>query len=202
MQRLFPLAVLALMFTVFAACGGGSSKSEPTSAPVATTTKAASAGLVTPRPSAISPSTPAGASPFATTTSAPGSSPTAVPATATTAAPATNPPATQPPATQAPEPTDTPTQPAQSGNPTSASVSSDEVGTYHWSPSTVSVAPGGSVTFSWSGGAAHNVTVPALGFTGPIGVSDSETITFPSPGTYQFNCEVHPTTMKGKVIVG
>ncbi|MGB4863983.1 MAG: plastocyanin/azurin family copper-binding protein, partial [Tepidiformaceae bacterium] len=118
-----------------------------------------------------------------------------------TSAPPTQPAATQPPATQAPVPTATPTTPPVSGNPASASVGVSETGGFYWSPSSVAIAPGGSVTFSWSGGAAHNLTVPALGFSGPIGTSDSETVAFPSPGTYKFSCVVHPTTMNGTVTV-
>lgn len=203
MRRVYPLIAIGLLLAVSASCGGSSKDTEATGTPGATVVSTATS---TPRSQVGLTPVAAGGTPSATATQA---SPTAM-ATATatatatttpTAVPATPAPPTQPAATQAPLPTATPTTPPVSGNPASASVGVSEAGGFFWSPSSVAIAPGGSVTFSWSGGAAHNLTVPGLGFSGAISTSDSETLTFPSPGTYRFSCVVHPTTMNGTVTV-
>jgi len=72
---------------------------------------------------------------------------------------------------------------------------------YFWAPALVSIAPGGSVTFAWSGGAAHDLKIPALGFAGDQEVSFSQTFTFLTPGKYNFSCVVHKDTMNGTVTV-
>jgi plastocyanin len=72
---------------------------------------------------------------------------------------------------------------------------------YFWSPNSVKIAPGGSVTFTWSGGATHDVSIPALGFeTKPV-ASGTYVVTFPSAGSYSVICVIHSDTMKGTVIV-
>ena len=60
-----------------------------------------------------------------------------------------------------------------------------------WSPGSLSLTPGSTVTFSWGPGAPHNLNIPgAYGPTSPS-TSGSAAVTFPSPGTYQVICDVH-----------
>lgn len=71
---------------------------------------------------------------------------------------------------------------------------------YFWSPNSVKIAPGGSVTFSWSGDAAHDLSVPGLGYEAPAKAQFSETLVFTNPGDYAIICIIH-LEMRGKVIV-
>jgi plastocyanin len=57
------------------------------------------------------------------------------------------------------------------------------------------------VTFEWSGGAAHDLSVPGVGFEGAAKVAASYTVAFPSAGEYEMICIIHSATMKGKIIV-
>ncbi|MGE5594600.1 MAG: plastocyanin/azurin family copper-binding protein [Hyphomicrobiales bacterium] len=69
---------------------------------------------------------------------------------------------------------------------------------WYWSPSSVTVTPGSTVTWTWSG--THNVVVQGL-LNSDIGADASASFTFGSAGTYAFYCALHPTTMAGTVIV-
>jgi len=83
----------------------------------------------------------------------------------------------------------------------SGSMSAKEGTRFSWSPASVKIAPGGSVTFSWGGGAVHDVSVPSIGFTsGAATTEGSYTATFPSEGEYSVLCVIHPD-MRGRVTV-
>jgi plastocyanin len=72
---------------------------------------------------------------------------------------------------------------------------------FSWSPPSVKIAPGGSVTFTWGGGAVHDVSVPAIGFTsGSPTAQGSFTASFPAAGKYAVLCVIHPD-MRGEVVV-
>ena len=68
-----------------------------------------------------------------------------------------------------------------------------------FSPTTVTIASHGKVTWTNEDGFTHTVT-----FTGEqaqsIGSGASYTRTFDNPGTYEYVCSIHPS-MNGKVIV-
>jgi plastocyanin len=80
---------------------------------------------------------------------------------------------------------------------------------FQFSPANVTVAPGGTVSFSWSDTAQfHDVVVRSgggeLGRSGDPAKSGSFSYTFSAPGTYQFVCEVHEASippMRGTVTV-
>lgn len=208
MRRLPAIVVLAAGGAAFAACGGGGEGSDPTptnapasvssatpsaSAPADPRTSPISAGqTVTPTEQAATTEVPAG-TPAATATptaTAPAATPTSAPAQAPT--PIT--PATQPP----PPP---PTAPPVSANPTSASVGVSGTSRFFWSPSAVTIAPGGTVTWNWTNASQpHNVAVAGVGVSG-INKTDSVTFAFPEAGTYSVICEIHDDTMRGTVTV-
>jgi plastocyanin len=67
----------------------------------------------------------------------------------------------------------------------------------------VTIAVGGTVSFSWSGDDFHDVSVVGGGSlagcaTVKIGSCSQS---FPTAGTYNFICAVHPATMKEAVTV-
>lgn len=79
------------------------------------------------------------------------------------------------------------------------------VGNFSFSPDSVRIAAGGAVKWVIAGGGTHSVTS-----TGAPSFPSSETeagpytwgpILFSQPGVYQYECSVHPTQMKGKVVV-
>jgi plastocyanin len=68
-------------------------------------------------------------------------------------------------------------------------------------PANLTVAAGGSITFTNADSATHTVTMDnGACDAGRIASGQSATITFTAPGTYTFHCTIHPT-MKGTVVV-
>jgi len=86
-----------------------------------------------------------------------------------------------------------------------------------WKPSTVTIAPGDSVTWSNPpGGGFHNVCVAKPGLDPSAGCGEfrngapgadwsgptyTNSHTFATAGTYKFFCEIHTTSMEGTVTV-
>ena len=71
-----------------------------------------------------------------------------------------------------------------------------------FTPSTMTIAVGDSVTFSWFGNNtySHNVTFTSdTVLNSPTQRSGLFTVTFPNPGTYNYKCTIHGE--KGVVIV-
>lgn len=78
--------------------------------------------------------------------------------------------------------------------------------TIMYAPTTVTVASGGTVTWTWaSGSIAHSVmwlTAPGtLPTNSAIQSTGTYPITFTTPGTYTYQCAVHGSAMTGQVIV-
>jgi plastocyanin len=76
-----------------------------------------------------------------------------------------------------------------------------------WSPASVSVAVGDTVTWSFAGASEpHNVESDSPNWTlaSPIATTNHPpaSYTFTAAGNYAFVCRVHPTSMKGTVTVG
>jgi plastocyanin len=195
------ILIASLAGGVFVACGDDASPA-PTLAPA--TTPAAPAS-----PSAMptSGSTAAGSPTSAASAAASASAP-AAPAAASASTPA----ATAAPQTQPPlQPTATAALPTASpSGPQSASVGVVEDKTFLFSPASVAVAVGGTVTWAWSNTTQfHNVALAnpdgsPLATSGDVARSGSFSFTFTKPGTYNFVCETHEFSippMKGSVTV-
>lgn len=69
---------------------------------------------------------------------------------------------------------------------------------YEFEPDNLTVEAGGSVTWVWDGRALHNVT--GEGFQSDDQDSGTFRHTFEQPGTYSYNCTIHPG-MVGSVVV-
>jgi len=85
--------------------------------------------------------------------------------------------------------------------PAAAAVS---VGNNFFDPSSVTIAVGGTVTWTWSAGAVtHNVTFQTAGAPANIANASSGSVprTFNSAGTYQYVCTIHGASMSGSVTV-
>lgn len=179
-----------------AACGGSSASEEvapdtSTEAPTAPArTVPSSTGQETPISTQVTPTS----TPTPAATSAADETPTAAP---------TQPPAAS--ATSEPAPTRAvpPTATAASANPMTANIgASGAGGRFFWSPSHVTIAPGGTVTWTWNEPVQpHNVSGANFALTTEIKKADSVSFTFAAPGSYSFACEVHPDTMRGTVNV-
>jgi plastocyanin len=73
---------------------------------------------------------------------------------------------------------------------------------FSYSPATITVAAGGSVTWTNSDAQAHTATANDGSFdTDAIGNGASQTVTFSTSGTFAYHCEFH-ADMAGTVIVG
>lgn len=202
MFRRIVLAALAVGIAMLAgACSGGDSPPNPSpTTPAATVTASptrtqAASPTVTATATATTPTaTPTLASP--TPTTAVPTSPTAT-AMPTTAVPQpTTPAATQPPPTSSPAATQTQQYPL------SATIGATANNT--WSPRTVTIAVGGTVTWAWSGALQpHNVVGDGFGDS-TFKAANSYSFTFDAPGDYEFICQSHVvgrTPMTGTVQV-
>lgn len=194
-KRIVFLAVVLTAAFSFA-CGGADSAGKPSgaaantavatptlasrtsAAPPASTpgTDAAKAATAAAEPSAA-PATPA-APPTPTAVASGGATPvTPVPATPTAVAP-----------TQAPS------------LPQTRSVGITEFNQF--SPSSVTIAAGGTVDWAWSSSQYHDVTGVDFAGSSKTEKAGSFSMTFPNPGTYRYECQVHASFgMRGTVIV-
>jgi plastocyanin len=198
MGRLLCAALLVtLCSAALAACGGSKSDVanptiEPRPASSLTAQTATATAGISPAASPSSANTPVAApsaSPSATTVA----SPTAVPATPT------SPPAPQltPVAPTAAPPTVAPT----SAPPPPANVTVTLLDSLAFSPASVTIGVGSSVTFNWQGGQFHDVGSSVFP-SDPAGIKNSGSyrVTFTAPGSYPYFCSVH-VGMQGAVTV-
>jgi len=72
-----------------------------------------------------------------------------------------------------------------------------------FNPEDIVVAPGASVTWTWTGTLEHNVNFASAGIPdGPDQTAGTYTATMPTtPGVYAYLCDFHPGIMTGTVEV-
>ena len=72
---------------------------------------------------------------------------------------------------------------------------------FQFNPLSVDIAAGGQVRWTWTGTQLHNVTSTGSGpLSSPTQGSGTYTLTFATPGRFDFHCTIHPF-MTGTVIV-
>lgn len=98
------------------------------------------------------------------------------------------------PATPTPAPT-----PTGNGTPVSIVSGASVMTTTAYAPNPVTVAVGGSVTWTNGDNTAHTSTGPSWN-SGTIAPGSSYTMTFSSAGTFTYHCSIHPN-MTGTVTV-
>jgi plastocyanin len=92
-------------------------------------------------------------------------------------------------------------EPASAGPTAGASkTASVDIDNFAYSPSTLTITKGSTVSFSNSAGAAHTATRAGAFDTGRIKPGKSASVRFAQKGTFAYHCTIHPF-MHGKVIV-
>lgn len=74
-------------------------------------------------------------------------------------------------------------------------------GQWIFEPKVAQVVAGEPVTWTNNGGAAHTVTIAELGLDENIPPGESFDYVFDEPGTYEYECVLHPPGMVGTIIV-
>lgn len=100
--------------------------------------------------------------------------------------------ATTAPTNTVPAPTNTPNTPT--GPQAAISITSGSAG-FAFSPDTMTVKAGTTVTWTNKTGAPHTVTSDSgdpASFNGSVGGGATFSFTFTTPGTYQYHCSIHP----------
>ncbi len=202
MKRILTYGVVAVFLLLVAgACAATPTRTDPTlAAPEEAETDVAdpTEPAASPSPAATStvppiPTEPPTAEPTANNDPYATDEPTAEP-------PATDKPTAEPTATSAPTAAATETAPAA---PASASVSIED---FQFSPATITVAAGTTVTWTHLGEIRHTVTADDGSFDSPtMAGGDTFAFTFDTPGTYAYYCRFHggagQSGMSGVVIV-
>ena len=73
---------------------------------------------------------------------------------------------------------------------------------FSYAPNTITVAAGDPITWTNTGGRPHTVTDRGGTFdTDPIGPGKTGTVTFSTPGRYDYFCRINPARMNGTIVV-
>lgn len=80
--------------------------------------------------------------------------------------------------------------------PNTASVT---VADFSFTPPTSPLAVGGTVTWTWAGAVDHNVTFSSANSATQTAGSYSQT--FPTAGSFAYQCTLHPGSMNGTIVV-
>jgi plastocyanin len=74
---------------------------------------------------------------------------------------------------------------------------------YLFSPASITVKAGTTVTWTNSDNFTHSVRIPSQNgkVIGVMHPGEKVTYTFASPGTYHYDCSFHPNNMQGTVVV-
>jgi plastocyanin len=107
--------------------------------------------------------------------------------------------------TSTPTPTSTPTQQGPTATTSSGGYNVSMVennGVYAFTPATLTVPKGTTVTWTNKSDAAHTVTSDTNAFTASGNLSESKTfqMVFATAGTYAYHCSIH-SYMKATIIV-
>ena len=197
MGRLLFAALLAVACSsAIVACGGSAKEAAPAtveSKQQSTSTTPEAKPTVAAQPSATVAATN-------TTAAAPSAVPSPVATTAAASSPAAAT-ATAPPAPQATAvpPTAAPTSAPPPPQASNAAVTL--LDTFVFSPASVTIGVGGSVTWTWQGGTFHDVGSSVFA-SDPAGIKNSGTyrVTFSTAGTFSYFCSIH-VGMTGVVVV-
>lgn len=84
-----------------------------------------------------------------------------------------------------------------------AALAADEsvtIASFAFSPATVTISVGDSVTWTNQDGTGHTATASGTFDSGNLGSGASYTATFSTAGTYDYVCSIHPS-MTGRVVV-
>ena len=87
-----------------------------------------------------------------------------------------------------------------SGASGSAAAVTIDLGPTTFEPAEATVAAGETVLWKWGGGVQHDVE--GEGFKSEVQKEGTFSHTFDEAGTFEYHCNVHPTTMKGTISVG
>jgi plastocyanin len=91
--------------------------------------------------------------------------------------------------------------PVSSGSAAAGGGSTVEINNFAFSPKTLSVPAGTTVTWKFDDSTQHTVTADDNSFTSaPMGEGQTYTHTFGTAGTLTYHCSIHPF-MKGTVVV-
>jgi plastocyanin len=85
-----------------------------------------------------------------------------------------------------------------SSSPSSTSIEAYDFG---FRPSSEAVKVGDAVTWTNTGQTTHTVKGPGF-FSKAITPGQGYSFTFKNPGTYRYICTLHPTLMRGTIVVG
>ena len=73
---------------------------------------------------------------------------------------------------------------------------------FAFNPSSITAKVGDVITFTNTGAAPHTATLDdGTCATPTIAPSKSDGLTFTVAGTYPFHCSIHPSLMKGTIVV-
>lgn len=72
---------------------------------------------------------------------------------------------------------------------------------FTFNPQSITVTMGGAVTWANADSAAHTVTFDDGLDCGRLDQGGTVSRTFATAGTFPYHCAIHPTTMKGTVVV-
>jgi plastocyanin len=75
-----------------------------------------------------------------------------------------------------------------------------DLGPTTFEPAEATVAVGETVLWKWGGGVQHDVD--GEGFKSEVQKEGTFSHTFREAGTFEYHCNIHPTTMKGTITVG